>query len=53
MLSSSIDLNDIYRVRKIADVEDYIFKPINGYQLGEIINLLQEQRETKIYKYRS
>ena len=53
MLSSSIDLNDIYRARKIADVEDYIFKPINGYQLSEIINALQDQRETKIYKYRS
>jgi response regulator RpfG family c-di-GMP phosphodiesterase len=53
MLSSSIDLNDIYRARKIADVEDYIFKPINGYQLSEIINALQEQRETKIYKYKS
>ncbi|WP_295714082.1 response regulator [Mucilaginibacter sp.] len=53
MLSSSIDLNDIYRARKIAGVEDYIFKPVNGYQLSEIINLLQEQRETKNYKYRS
>ncbi|WP_184546069.1 response regulator [Mucilaginibacter sp. FT3.2] len=54
VLSSSINLNDIYRAKKNPDVEDYIFKPVNEYQLAEIINASQEDNnDSKIYKYRS
>ncbi|WDF76664.1 response regulator [Mucilaginibacter sp. KACC 22773] len=54
MLSSSINLNDIYRAKKIADVADYIFKPINEYQLRAIINVLREQDAgSNISKYKA
>jgi response regulator RpfG family c-di-GMP phosphodiesterase len=53
MLSSSIDLNDIYKAKNILEIEDYIFKPMNGHQLSEIINTLQEEADSKIYRYKS
>jgi CheY-like chemotaxis protein len=53
MLSSSINLNDVYRAKNNADVVDYIFKPINEQQLTDILGMLQETGETKIHKYKS
>jgi YesN/AraC family two-component response regulator len=54
MLSSSIDLNDIYRAKKIADVADYIFKPINEYQLNAIFSVFRdEDTGSNIGKYKS
>lgn len=50
MLSSSIDLNDIYRAKNILDVEDYIFKPVNGHQLIEILNEAQQTVYNNILK---
>lgn len=50
MLSSSIDLNDIYRAKNILDVEDYIFKPVNGHQLTEILNEAQQTVYNNILK---
>ncbi|MDN3581289.1 response regulator [Mucilaginibacter flavus] len=47
VLSSSIDLNDIYRAKKIADINDYIFKPVNEFQLSEIVNCLQNNVDHK------
>jgi YesN/AraC family two-component response regulator len=50
MLSSSIDLNDIYRAKKITDVADYIFKPINEYQLNAIINGIKSEIGNQTFK---
>ncbi|SDF21555.1 Response regulator receiver domain-containing protein [Mucilaginibacter pineti] len=53
MLSSSINLNDVYRAKNNVDVVDYIFKPISGHQLTELLGMMQETEETKIQKYKS
>jgi YesN/AraC family two-component response regulator len=50
MLSSSIYLNDIYRSKNIADVEDYIFKPINEHQLKSIFDYIRHQIDNRRFK---
>lgn len=52
MLSSSIDLNDIYRAKNILDIEDYIFKPVNEHQLREILNAAQTDADQQNYRYK-
>ncbi|MDN5287667.1 MAG: response regulator [Mucilaginibacter sp.] len=41
MISSSIDASDIDRAKKIPDVIDYIFKPVDVNKLKEIFNSLR------------
>ncbi|HEY9196779.1 MAG TPA: response regulator [Mucilaginibacter sp.] len=37
IISSSIDLNDIYMAKNISDITDYIFKPVSESQFNDII----------------
>lgn len=41
MISSSIDASDIDRAKKIPDVIDYIFKPVDVNRLEEIFSNLR------------
>jgi YesN/AraC family two-component response regulator len=50
MLSSSIDLNDIYRAKNMTDIEDYIFKPLNEYQIIEILRHARQAIDERISK---
>ncbi|WPU97663.1 response regulator [Mucilaginibacter sp. cycad4] len=38
IVSSSVDLNDIYRAKNISEVSDYLFKPIRTNQLKEVFD---------------
>ena len=43
MISSSIDLNDIYRAKNIPEIADYLFKPVTEEQLNEIFTTVQSR----------
>lgn len=47
MHSSSIYANDIYRSKNIAEVEDYISKPIKAYQLNSILDNIRYESDSQ------
>ena len=50
MVSSSVDLNDIYRAKNIPEISDYIFKPVKATHLAQIFTLAQQEVNERIKK---
>jgi CheY-like chemotaxis protein len=50
-VSSSVNLDDIYRAKSFSEVTDYIFKPVTGRQLVQIFDNGSEPADRQIFKY--
>lgn len=51
IMSPFLDLNDIHRAKSIAEITDYIFKPVKISQLKEIFDGNQQDYNQQQFKY--